>query len=224
MREFPFIDLHTHQPKPSKAKSRSILNVLAGNPLPDDPSILCSYGIHPWQIKAGNLTYLIEKLKQEASKQQVIAIGETGLDKLIETPIKEQEAIFEIHIEIAAEYSKPLIIHGVKAYSELLAMRKKYPSGIWIIHGFNGKTELASQLIDKDIKLSIGSALTKPNRNISQALTAIPLTQLFLETDEQTDFSIEEIYRQAAKILEMDLDSLKRQLFHNFAAHFLNQV
>ncbi|MDY0076240.1 MAG: TatD family hydrolase [Bacteroidales bacterium] len=224
MREFPFIDLHTHQQKTSKPKSRSVLNILAGNPLPDDPSILCSYGIHPWQIKAGNLSYLIEKLNQEATKQQVIAIGESGLDKLIETPIKEQEAIFEIHIEIAADYSKPLIIHCVKSYSELLAMRKKYPSGAWIIHGFNGKAELARQLIGKDIKLSIGSALTKPNLNISQALNSIPLTQLFLETDEQTDFSIEEIYRQASKILKIELHSLKRQLFHNFAAHFLNKV
>jgi len=55
-------------------------------------------------------------------------------------------------------------------------------------------------------------------------LTAIPLTQLFLETDEQTDFSIEEIYRQAAKILAIDLEGLKKQLFYNFAAHFLNQI
>ena len=224
MREFPFIDLHTHQPKPSMLRSRSVLNVLAGNPLPDDPSIRCSYGIHPWQIKAGNLTELSQKLKQKAANPQVIAIGETGLDKLIETPIKEQETIFELHIEIALENNKPLIIHCVKAYSELLAMRKKYPSGTWIIHGFNGKAELARQLIGKDIKLSIGSALTKPNLNISQALNSIPLTQLFLETDEQTDFSIEEIYRQASKILKIELHSLKRQLFHNFAAHFLNKV
>jgi len=168
MSEFPFIDLHTHQPKPSNTQNWSILNIMAGNPLPNDPLIKCSYGIHPWQIKAGNLTYLIKKLKQEAAKQQVIAIGEAGLDKLIETPIKEQETIFELHIEIALENNKPLIIHCVKAYSELLAMRKKYPSGVWIIHGFGGKAELAKQLIDKDIKLSIGSALTKQNRNISK--------------------------------------------------------
>lgn len=224
MNEFPFIDLHTHQPKASSFENYSVFNVLAGNPIPDNPAIKCSYGIHPWQIKAGNLPYLLKKIKQEAINLQVIAIGEAGLDKLIETPVKEQNALFEAQIEIALEYKKPLIIHGVKAYSELLAMRKKHPAGAWILHGFGGKSILAKQLIDKDINLSIGAVLLKSNHKISQVLPVIPLEQLFLETDDQTDFTIEEIYLQAAKILKMNLDDLKKQLFFNFATHFLNQV
>lgn len=224
MNEFPFIDLHTHQPRPSKPGSRSVLNIMAGKMLPEDQKILCSYGIHPWQIKAGDTDKLIEKMKQEVIKHQVIAIGEAGLDKLIETPIEDQEAVFELQIEIAIKHRKPLIIHCVKAYSELLAMRKKHPSGVWIVHGFDGRAELAKQLMDKAIKISIGSAMVKPNHKISQVLPFISPEHLFLETDEQTDFSIEEIYQQAAKILKIDLEDLKRQLFFNFVACFPNQT
>lgn len=151
---------------------------------------------------------------------QIIAIGEAGLDKLIETPLNEQATIFEIHIKMALEHQKPLIIHAVKAYSELLAMRKKHPSGSWILHGFDGKKELAKQLTDKNINLSVGAALLKSNHKISETLASIPLNQLFLETDEQTDYSIEEIYCEAAKNLKMNLEDLKKQLFTNFAAHF----
>jgi len=197
---------------------------MAGNPIPNNPTIKCSYGIHPWQIKSENLNILIQKLKQEASNPQIIAIGEAGLDKLIKTPIEEQKALFELQIEIAIKYDKPLIIHCVKAYSELLAMQKKHPKGVWIIHGFDGRVELAKQLTDKDIKLSVGAALMKSNHKISQTIAAIPLEHLFLETDEQTEFSIEEIYQQVAKILKMDIEELKRQLFFNFAAHFTNQT
>lgn len=220
MNEFPFIDLHTHQHNASDEMSYAVLNILAGTPIPTNPSIKCSYGIHPWQIKTGNLTDLIKKLKHAAAKPQIIAIGEAGLDKLIETPLNEQATIFEIQLKLALEHQKPLIIHAVKAYSELLAMRKKHPSGSWILHGFDGKKELAKQLINKNIHLSVGAALMKSNHKISETLASIPLKQLFLETDEQTDYAIEEIYCEAAKILKMNLEDLKKQLFTNFAAHF----
>ena len=217
-----FIDIHTHHNSYDKQEVIAIRNVHAGDPFPDNNSLFSS-GLHPWKIKEGNIEEKLDQLNTLAKQQQIAAIGECGLDKAIDTPFEIQLQIFEKQIELSETYKLPLIIHCVRAYSEILALRKKHPEGCWIIHGFDGNEVLAKQLISKAIHLSVGAALVNPKSKISHSIQHIPVSWLFFETDDQNTYSIQEIYKQASQLLSLNTEDLKAQIFRNFAAYFSNE-
>ncbi len=221
MSQHTFIDLHTHHNQYTKEEVTAIRNVHAGDSLTDN-NLLFSSGLHPWNIKEGHIEEKLDHLNTLAKQQQIAAIGECGLDKAIDIPFEIQQKIFEKQIELAKTFKLPLIIHCVKAYSELLALRKRHPKGCWIIHGFDGNEVLAKQLISKAIHLSIGAALFNPKSKISHSIQHIPTSWLFFETDDQNTYSIQEIYKQASKLLGLNTEDLKAQIFRNFAAYFSN--
>jgi TatD DNase family protein len=101
-------------------------------------------------------------------------------------------------------------------------LRKKHPEGCWIIHGFDGNEVLANQLTSKAIHLSVGTALFNPKSKISHSIQHIPTSWLFLETDDQNTYLIKEIYKQASKLLGLNTEDLKAQIFRNFASCFSN--
>ena len=84
-----------------------------------------------------------------------IAIGEAGFDKLRGPSPELQRKVFEEQVAISEELKKPVVIHCVRAWDELLAVHKKLkPKMPWLIHGFRGNTELAAQLLSKGMYLS----------------------------------------------------------------------
>ena len=87
-------------------------------------------------------------------KEQFVAVGEAGFDKLTAAPMELQVRMFEKQVELSEKYRLPLIIHCVKAMDELLAVRKKLnPAQPWIWHGFRGETA-AGRATDKERHLS----------------------------------------------------------------------
>ncbi len=219
MNKQKFIDVHTHHDLIDELKVIAIRSMHVGDSFPQNKASF-SCGIHPWKVKDGQLEEKMGQLYSQAKQQQIIAIGECGLDKAIDTPLEIQQQIFEKQIEVAEKFSLPLIIHCVKAYSELLAIRKKHPNGCWIFHGFEGNETLAKQLITKNIHLSIGAALYNPKSKINSSIKHIPVSWLFFETDEQNTFTIQEIYEQASKLSGINSEALKAQIFHNFVNCF----
>jgi Tat protein secretion system quality control protein TatD with DNase activity len=90
----------------------------------------------------------------------VVAIGECGLDRNIDLPLDIQTSIFKRHIELAETLQKPLVIHCVRAFSELIALKKNTKSTVpWIIHGFHKKEEVFQQLLKHDFYFSFGAAM-----------------------------------------------------------------
>ena len=90
---------------------------------------------------------LVEKVSTDP---EIIAIGEAGFDKLRGPASELQAEVFEKQVEISERLRKPLIIHCVSAWDEVLAMQKSLkPSMPWMIHGFRGKLRQAEQLISK---------------------------------------------------------------------------
>ena len=194
-KETPFIDIHTHQ---------------SGDGY-------FTYGIHPWRLQP-KLSLLETLLKED----KIVAIGETGLDRLHKDTYDLQIEYFEKHILLAEQYQKPLIIHNVKATADILRLHKKYqPKQVWIIHGFNGNVEEIRQLTERGIHLSVGESIFYPNRKITQSILSIPLEYLFLETDT-SEKTIQQIYEKAAELLNLPIDQLKEQIFTNFARLKLN--
>lgn len=194
-KEVPFIDIHTHRPGEG----------------------YFTYGIHPWRLQP-KLSLLETLIKED----KIVAIGETGLDRLHKDTYDLQFEYFEKHIQLSEQYQKPLIIHNVKATADILRLHKKHqPRQVWIIHGFNGNAEEIRQLTERGIYLSVGESIFYPNRKITKTIISLPLEYLFLETDT-SEKTIQQVYEQASELLNLPLDFLKEQIFANFARLKLN--
>jgi TatD DNase family protein len=179
----------------------AIYNLSPAEALTDQSERLFSAGLHPWYIGV-DWEEQLRILGEIAGKKRVMLIGEAGLDKLCKTDFALQQTVFLRQIELAEEVQKPLIIHCVKAWPELIAIRKKVlPSVPWIIHGFRGKPELARQLLELDFYLSYGEKFN------AESVRITPLDRLCTETDESR-LSIEEICFRIAEVKGISVEEL----------------
>jgi TatD DNase family protein len=177
-----------------------------------------SLGIHPWQVHKTNIDWALAQI--EKNNAQIIAIGECGLDRVIQTPIELQLKSFHQQIELALKYHLPLIVHCVKAYSDFAAIAKQYQNVHFVLHGFSGNEETLQMLLTfKNVHFSVGKYLFNTNSNATLNIGKIPLNHLFLETDT-SKYLISEIYHKAAQILEIEESVLKNQIFDNFVNLF----
>jgi TatD DNase family protein len=174
----------------------------------------CSIGLHPWYIDENterHLTLMAEGLKQD----QVLAVGECGLDKNITIPLIYQQQVFDQQVQLAQVYRKPLIIHCVRAFQELIARLKTVNfKGAVVFHGYRKNWFLAQQLIDQGYYLSIGGHCL--NGSQDELLENISLSHLFLETDTDTTVEISTLYQYVARIRSIELEELKRILYQNY--------
>lgn len=181
-----------------------------------------SLGLHPWHVHKTNIDWALAQI--EKSHAQIIAIGECGLDRVIQTPIELQLSTFHQQIELAVQHNLPVIVHCVKAYSDFAAIAKQYPNVLFALHGFSGNEEILHMLLAfKNVYFSVGKHLFNPASNASLVINKIPANRLFLETDT-TPFLINEIYQKAAQLLAMEETVLKNQIFDNFATFFKQKI
>ncbi|MDP2338739.1 MAG: TatD family hydrolase [Bacteroidota bacterium] len=213
------INFHTHQIKGDE--NIQILNVFAQDLPGFEPKSLFSAGLHPWHVGKVNPEECIRAIEQATHQKNMLAIGECGLDRSISTDFALQKLFFGKQIQLAEKHSKPLIIHCVRAYSDLLELKKETKSEVpWIIHGFGGNLETTLSLIRHGLYFSVGEFLLK-NEARHPVFRNIPLERLFLETDD-SEISIGEIYLSAAQILKMDTQLLNEAIFSNFRTIFGN--
>ncbi len=191
-------DTHTHHFPP--IGHRAIYNIRIDEfdfEFKQQENLYYSAGIHPWDAHKANKK-LLEKLYHTLLNEDVVAVGECGLDKYAEASYEQQEQLFLHHIQLSEELSKPLIIHCVKHFNELIQIRKKIkPTQDWIAHGFRGKPQLAEQLLKAGFYLSFGERFNP------ESVRICPSNRLLIETDESKK-SIQEIYEmvmEAKKVL-----------------------
>lgn len=148
---------------------------------------LLSIGVHPWEIKdfpEEQIFSCIDGLFPTLLlHQKIFAIGECGLDKSISTDLNLQKSIFNRQIELSEQYHKPMILHVVRAYNEIIEFRKKIkPEQPWIIHGFNNNETIARKLTEMGCYLSIN--MKKPlTEKIQHTIQNIPTEFILNETD-----------------------------------------
>lgn len=203
------LDIHTHN-QPANP-FQAIVNCSPSSFSPKEGYY--SVGYHPWYLSPDGAENW-ELLNELAANPQVLAIGEAGLDKLKGAEMPVQEKAFEKQALLAEDCRKPLIIHAVRTYNEILHYKKEIkPQSAWIIHGFRGKKELALQLISHGFYLSFGEKYQE------DALKATPIDRLFLETDEsKTD--IYTLYEKASSLLSLPTQSLIEAVQQNISNVF----
>ncbi len=215
-----FIDIHSHNPVNEEGIIR-IYNLNLEDYEEGSRPGPFSTGLHPWHIGRFSKPEEIRSMLGAAARDgSVIAIGETGVDKIITTGISEQEEIFRIHAEVAENAGKPLIIHCVKGFGEILRIRKETAASVpWILHGYNSSRQMAEEMISKGFYISIGKKLLDNREKSSDILRNIPVSYIFTETDEDaTDIRI--IYDQIALIYGISVEELKENIRVNFLKVF----
>ena len=120
----PFVDIHTHTPR-SDCNLIQIVNLNLGQPCPEQG--LYSYGIHPWAMDKASfqLEEALELLEERLQLQNVLALGEAGLDKF-HANFERQMKLFERQIVLSENLKKPMILHDAKSHNEIVALRKKH--------------------------------------------------------------------------------------------------
>jgi len=207
-------NFHTHN-----LQENAIINVDSIENLSIKNGYYYSLGIHPWFNKIR-----IEDIeKQIIQHQQIIAIGECGIDK-IKSPLKldEQIVILKQQIKLSEKYHLPLILHIVKGFNEIIKLKKDLqPKQAWIIHGFNNYKQTQA-LIDNGFYLSFGQSLLT-NLKLQEVFKTTPLNKVFFETDDTVksdSYLIEKIYTFAAEIKKMALKDLTHQINKNLTTVF----
>ncbi len=156
-------------------------------------NIFVGVGLHPWWIDKeingdeihAYLPVLWQQLTHCLQLRHCLAIGECGLDALIETPLAVQQSVLDVHVKLAHKKSLPLILHCRKNHNELIQQLKDYRLDAGgVIHGFSGSYELAMQYWAMGFRLGIGGTITYERANKTrQAVTQLPLESIVLETD-----------------------------------------
>lgn len=187
--------------------------------LVEGQNVFYSVGVHPMKLNELGESVFVG-IEDTVRIKKVIAIGECGLDRRSPICMKTQEEILEVQVRLAEELCKPLIIHCVKAYSELIAIRGKTKSTVpWIIHGFNNNEQILQQLLGHGFHVSVGAALLNARSNAFHLIRQVPADRLFLENDDK-EIEISVIYRAASGVLGLDVEELKRMMLENYKKVF----
>lgn len=211
-----YFNLHTHEFK----NQEHILELVNQYPWEFDDSITnYSIGIHPWHIVEERIASDLAIIESKLLLQNCLALGECGLDKRIEIPMDLQKVVFEKQLLLAQKHNKPVIIHCVAAFQELVEIKNQLKITVPIvIHGFSKNQQLATQLLNQGFYLSFGKYLLR-NPDLESVFNSVPENQFFLETDTAEE-TIEEVYALAAKYKKITVTELQEIISNNFKTVF----
>ncbi|SHJ19821.1 TatD family hydrolase [Flavobacterium terrae] len=206
-------NLHTHK----KTELSNVLEVVNQYPNEFDGKLpYYSIGIHPWYINLDNLEDELNIIEDKLQLKNCLALGESGLDKRIEIPMDIQLQVFEKQLVFAKKHKKPVILHCVSAYQEVIEVKKRMQIETpMIIHGFSKNWQVAKSLLDNGFYLSFGKYLLR-NSELSEVFEQVPNDRFFLETD-RVEESIIEVYQKASDIKKI---SIEKQVEENFKTVF----
>ena len=182
---------------------------------PQTPGYGLSVGLHPWLSPLFELKETLEHLKEAVQNPKVLAIGEIGLDRAKGPALSIQVSWFEAQLMLAQKTNKPVIVHCVKAYSELPFFLKKY-TGPFVLHGYNGNKQQTLDLLKfPQVYFSLGERFFSADPQKVEGFLNIPTERLFFETDTAR-ISVEKIYAGYSLLSGIPQEELKQLLWKNY--------
>ena len=189
-----YIDIHTHHPTSA--------------------TTIHTVGVHPWKAAMGVLPTEEEIAAAEA-------VGEIGLDKVCAVDFGRQKTVFNAQLDLAEQHEKPVVIHCVRAFEEVMRclVAKNLPAVIF--HGFIGSKEQAERALQQGYHLSFGMRTGHSPKSI-EALRHTPFDRLFVESDEEMT-PIETIYETVAAWRGVPIEELCQATRTNYTRIFRKQ-
>ena len=211
-----YFNLHTH----SYSNQSDVIELVNQYPQEFNDEIPnYSIGIHPWFIVENRIESDLAFIESKLKEKNCLAVGECGLDKRIEIPFELQQTVFERQLLLAEQYQKPVVIHCVAAFQELIAIKKRLKISVpFLIHGFSKNEQVANELVANGCYISFGKYLLRLPQ-LESVFRAMPNDRFFLETDtdEQT---IQEVYALAAQYKGLSVAQIKEHVNTNFRKVF----
>jgi TatD DNase family protein len=148
--------------------------------------VWASVGIHPHN--ATSLTKeALARLRELASKDVVVAVGEIGLDFYRNlSPEHEQLKAFEAQLELACEVKKPVVIHMRNSASQVVSVMNNYRGLLkgFVAHCFSGDEALVAEFVELGFHIGMAGNITfKSSNELRRVVRSIPLDRLLTETD-----------------------------------------
>jgi TatD DNase family protein len=143
-------------------------------------------GIHPHDAKDADQQAL-ERLRELARNDKVVAIGETGLDyhyNFSKQP--DQQRVFAAHLDLARQLNLPVIVHSRNAFDETVDILDRHGHGLSgvVFHCFGGTAGQAEQLLERGCHISFTGVVTFKNAETArEAARVVPLDRMMVETD-----------------------------------------
>jgi Mg-dependent DNase len=203
-----FVDIHTHNQ--SRSNHIRVVSLFLGDNIDKVEAPIC-VGVHPW-YSDDSVFDLERRFAPYVGK--IVALGEIGLDRAVQIPIEKQVELFIAQLNISQKHQLPVVIHCVRAYSDILAIIPKYRKLTFIFHGFYANEHILSSLLSYNSYFSVGIRELERPRGTA-LIKSIPINRLFLETDESSA-SIEGVYNAASMATGIDTNELRELLYSNY--------
>lgn len=210
-----FIDFHTHN-RTNEARPLSIASYSLSKMDICPQGQYYTVGLHPWETERLDAYRLVDQmLTRYLQNEYCLAVGEVGLDRLRGASLNIQKELLEVQLIIAERSHKPIVIHCVRAWSELFSVFRRQPyTQHKAIHGYRSSLPILARLLEEEWYISIG--FNTPNEIISQ----IPLKQLLLESDDSNQ-PISALYERVASLLHESPEMLQSIVTDNIR-RFIN--
>lgn len=182
-----WIDIHTHH-----ATSATTIRAV---------------GVHPWLAEQGTLP-------NSEAIEAADAVGEIGLDKACGVDWASQCNCFEAQLRLAELHQKPVVLHVVRAFEEVMQQLAGHRLSAVIFHGFIGSHQQAERALRAGYYLSFGLRSLRSPKTL-EVLRNTPIDRLFIETDED-EIAIEALYTEVATLRNMPIEELQEALCKNY--------
>lgn len=159
--------------------------------------VWASIGLHPHEASLYEHDHhALQQFHDLAKKPEVVAIGETGLDYYYEnSPREAQKRMLRFQLDVAREYSLPLIFHIRDAFDDFWQifdefqspkseLRTPNPKIRGVVHSFSATEKELAQVLERDLYVGLNGIMTfaKDKKQLAAA-KKMPLNRLLLETD-----------------------------------------
>jgi len=156
------------------------------------PELLGGVALHPTEATkhaaAGELSSAFAEIEELAAHPRVRVVGETGLDHYWVRDAEgraAQEESFRRHIDLAKRLGKAMQIHDRDAHDDVIrVLDAEGAPEKTVFHCFSGDATMARLAADRGWFLSFAGTVTFKNAGaLREALAAVPLEQVMVETD-----------------------------------------
>ncbi len=201
----------------------------------EDRRVVPFYGIHPWYADKLPKDWY-ETLEGFLKRRPDAGVGEVGLDKARNVDFARQTEVFHRQLEIAGRLARPLAIHCVRAWSDLLSVLRRSlpPKTRFVIHSYQGSPQMLKDLLSLGAFISFSWKSLERNTEESIALMrGVPLDRLLLETDfpytepgkigadahdEKYYETLQGVYDLAERAKGIDVEALEKAVWANGTA------
>ena len=177
-----YIDAHCHLLDENEfdlAQTAGVNQIICNATNPKDwqsvlalKKVIPAIGIHPWYVSDLPENTIID-LENLLIQNPEVHIGEIGLDKC-KNDFYKQEEIFILQLELAEKLKRPVHVHCVRAWGEMLPILKGHKDLKYLFHGFSGDKNVIRFLSDYNAYFSV---------NRDTKIPLIPSDKLLIESD-----------------------------------------